>query len=266
MTTASPAPSPAPTAPRLVPDRHLPAIAPLTARSVILSTLLGYHPPELPVGALVRVGGLFGMADKAVRMALGRMVADGDLVAGGGTYRLTERLVTRQSRQEEAASPRTRRWRGDWEMAVVTAPPRPLAERVALRRSMVALRLAELREGVWARPANLVRPPVGPALDQCTFFEARPQDDAAVLARSLWDQAGWAADARRLGRELDRAGGLAEGFLVIAEVVRHLLLDPVLPPELLPEDWPGDDLRDRYRRFTTGYAGQLRIFAQGDPG
>ena len=34
-----------------VPDRHLPSVTPLTARSVALSTLLGYHPPALPVSA-----------------------------------------------------------------------------------------------------------------------------------------------------------------------------------------------------------------------
>ncbi|MDT4936583.1 MAG: phenylacetic acid degradation operon negative regulatory protein, partial [Pseudonocardiales bacterium] len=39
-----------------VTDRNLPTIQPLTARNVVLSTLLGYHPPELPISALVRVG------------------------------------------------------------------------------------------------------------------------------------------------------------------------------------------------------------------
>ncbi len=33
--------------------------------------------------------------------------------------------------------------------------------------------------------------------------------------------------------------------------MRHLLTDPVLPPALLPADWPGEALR-------TGYAGYRR--------
>ena len=37
-------------------------IEPLTARSLMLSTLLGTHPPSLPVRALVAVGELFGFA------------------------------------------------------------------------------------------------------------------------------------------------------------------------------------------------------------
>ena len=62
-----------------VPDRHLPSITPLTARSVALSTLLGYHPPALPISALVKVGELLGIADRATRVALTRMVKDGDV-------------------------------------------------------------------------------------------------------------------------------------------------------------------------------------------
>jgi phenylacetic acid degradation operon negative regulatory protein len=32
-------------------------------------------------------------------------------------------------------------------------------------------------------------------------------------------------------------------------VVRHLQLDPLLPAELIPQEWPGQDLRSAYRRF-----------------
>ena len=51
---------------------------------------------------------------------------------------------------------------------------RPLAERVALRRSMFALRLAELREGVWLRPANLARELPDNVAEQCTFLRRQP--------------------------------------------------------------------------------------------
>jgi phenylacetic acid degradation operon negative regulatory protein len=241
--------------------RNLPAVAALTARSVVLSTLLGYQPPELPARALVRVGGLFGMGEKTIRMALTRMVADGDLVREDGRYRLTARLVDRQARQEESSAPRYRAWRGAWEMAVVTAASRPLADRVALRKDMVQLRLGELREGVWMRPANLARKPSEDVLDQCALFESRPLDDPGELAWKLWDLNGWADEAVRLGAELDSAVGLVEGFMTIAGVVRHLALDPMLPAALLPGGWPGDDLRDRYNRFRADYASRLREFS-----
>src|SRR6202022_2715301 len=69
-----------------VPDRNLPSITALTARSVALSTLLGYHPPALPISALVKVGELFGIRHRAIRVALPRMVRDGDGTANTGGH------------------------------------------------------------------------------------------------------------------------------------------------------------------------------------
>src|SRR5271154_7301849 len=128
----------------VVPDRHLPSITSLTARSVALSTLLGYHPPALPISALVKVGELFGIADRATRVALTRMVKDGDVTVDDGVYRLSERLLRRQAEQDALASPPTRRWTGGGERAIVTTTNRPLSERVALRKSMVRYRMGEL--------------------------------------------------------------------------------------------------------------------------
>jgi phenylacetic acid degradation operon negative regulatory protein len=242
-------------------DRHLPAIKPLTARSVALSTLLGYHPPALPVSTLVRVGGLFGIAERTTRVALTRMVRDGDVVADNGVYRLTERLVRRQAQQDESCSPSSQEWTGDWEMAVVTAPARALAERVALRKSMVAHRLAELREGIWTRPANLLRELNGAVAAQCMVFTSRYHDPGALVAQ-LWSLPDWAAEARRLAAALDEADTLVDGFITTAEVLRHLLLDPYLPPELLPEDWPGPELRERFAEFSKSYAERLRDYGE----
>jgi phenylacetic acid degradation operon negative regulatory protein len=247
---------------RPVQERHLPAIKPLTARSVALSTLLGYHPPALPVSALVRVGGLFGIAERTTRVALTRMVRDGDVVADNGVYRLTERLVRRQVQQDESCSPRSRDWSGSWEMAVVTAPARALPERVALRKSMVAFRLAELREGIWTRPDNLLRELDGAVAEQCMFFVSQYKDSAELVSQ-LWDLPEWATEARRLCTELDNADTLVAGFMATAEVLRHLLVDPYLPQELLPSDWPGTELRDQYAEFSKTYAERLRDYGEG---
>ncbi|MFC5721490.1 PaaX family transcriptional regulator C-terminal domain-containing protein [Streptomyces gamaensis] len=244
-----------------VPDGAGPAelgLRPLTARSVVLSTLLGHHPPELPARALVRVGELFGIAEGTVRTALTRMVAAGDLRAHSGTYRLTGRLVARQARQDDSRAPRTRPWQGDWEIALVTAERRTPADRAALRTAMAALRLAEAREGCWLRPANLVRdrPPV--VTGQCAWLTGTPEDDPAALAAALWDLDGWARRARALAAALDRRpGGLAERFTVSAAVLRHLLADPVLPAPLLPADWPGERLRGRYETFDRDFRALL---------
>jgi phenylacetic acid degradation operon negative regulatory protein len=242
-------------------NRHLPTIQPLTARSVVLSTLLGYHPPALPISGLVRIGALFGIADRTVRTAVSRMVSNGDLDASNGVYSLTQRGIDRQVRQDESCSPSTTEWDGTWEIAVVTSPPRPLAERVALRKTMGQLRFAELREGVWTRPANLVRDDYDVVVDQCTVFRGQ-HDDAPSLVDALWDLPAWAVEARRLERQLEAANDLLAGFMAAAEVIRHLLMDPCLPSALLPGDWPGDRLRARYAEFSVAYAAQLREYSR----
>lgn len=240
------------------------ALRPLTARSIVLSTLLGHHPPRLPARALVRVGELFGIAEGTVRVALSRMVAADDLRQDDGSYALTTRLLARQARQDESRSPRTRPWSGEWEIAVVaTAEGRPPAERTALRQAMAALRLAELREGSWLRPANLDRPRPAVVTEQCTWLTGAPDGDPAALAERLWDLTGWARRARALASALDRADAPADRFTVAAAALRHLLSDPLLPAELLPKAWPGDRLRRRYAAFETDLRDLLRQYLAG---
>jgi phenylacetic acid degradation operon negative regulatory protein len=231
-------------------------LRPLTARSAVLSTLLGVHPPRLPARTLVRVGELFGIAEGTIRVALSRMVSAGDLTQVNGDYQLTRRLRDRQARQDHSRSPSTRPWGGDWEIAVVTAARRSPAERTAFRTAMTELRLAELREGTWLRPANLVRERPALVTEQCTFLTGRP--DAPGLAEVLWDLAGWAARARELMAALDVAADLPATFILAAAVLRHFLADPLLPAELLPADWPGQRLRTRYEEFDDRFQKVLR--------
>ena len=245
-----------------VTNRNLPSIQPLTARNVVLSTLLGYHPPELPIGALIRVGQLFGIADRTIRTAASRMVVSGDLTARDGVYGLSRRLVDRQVRQEASLTPATTPWDGAWDLAVVTAPPRPLAERVAFRRSMIKLRFAELRDGVWTRPANLAQDAPDVLDDQCAVFRGH-HDDPGQLVATLWDLESWAADARTLTDTVETVRDLKAGFMASALVIRHLLIDPCLPTELLPNDWPGSDLRREYSAFIDKFAQRLREYGEG---
>jgi phenylacetic acid degradation operon negative regulatory protein len=244
-----------------LPDEMRPR--PLSARSVVLSVLLGTHPPELPARELGRLVENFGVGGSTLRAALSRMVAAGDLRRTDAGYRLSERLLRRQSRQDEAVRPRTRAWDGDWEMVVVTATGRSPAERADLRGRLAALRLAELREGVWLRPANLSRPlPAGldEVAQRCT---ARPVGDARDLAARLWPLEAWSGTARALLAHADRAGGPADRLALFAAVVRHLLADPVLPPGLLPADWPGDALRAAYADYRRELTGRVRARVGG---
>lgn len=238
---------------RNVPDRpgEL-ALRPLSARSVVLSLLLGTPPAELTARELTRAVGRFDVGGSTLRAALSRMVAAGDLRRTDTGYRLSDRLLERQRRQDEAVRPRTRAWDGDWEMVVITATGRGPAERAGLRTRLTTLRLAELREGVWLRPANLRRP-LPDGLDRVAeHYTARPARPARETAAGLWPLDAWSATARALLDHVGRAAGEdrpAARLAAFAAVVRHLLADPVLPPALLPADWPGPALRTAYAEY-----------------
>jgi phenylacetic acid degradation operon negative regulatory protein len=232
----------------LAPDR---ADQPLAARSLILSLMLGAYPHQLSPSALTRAGEHFGISASTVRVALTRAVATGDLRREDGNYYLGERLSDRQRRQDEAAEDAERPWNGLWEMAIITATRRSGADRAALRELLTRARMAELREGVWTRPANLRREPPYSAEPVLSCFDARPQDDPAKLASTLWAIPAWADRARSLLSEFDSSEEPATRFAAAAHLVRHLATDPLLPKELLPSGWPGDALRQAYAGYQT---------------
>jgi phenylacetic acid degradation operon negative regulatory protein len=249
---------------------------PLTARQVVASTLLGVDPPRLPSSHLVRAGELFGINEGTTRVAVSRMLAAGELEADDGGYRLAgPLLLDRQARQAEGRHPELLAWSGAWSLHVVRTGSRSAAARSDLRAATRALHLAELREGVWLRPANLDpdRFPTARAVveAQCDAFVGHPELDgtgpATDLARSLWDLDGWATDARRLTLDMhDRGGALDAGdsdelrraWELSAAVLRHLLADPLLPAELLADDWPGRDLRAAYDDYDRAFKARWR--------
>lgn len=222
------------------------ALRPLSARSVVLSLLLGAHPAEMSAAALVRAGELFDVPETTLRAAVSRMVTAGDLVRDGGTYTLSTRLLDRQRRQDEALRIDQVDWDGAWEQVVITSSGRSASDRAGLRSTLTALRLAELREGVWLRPANLARSlPEWPA-DLITTFRVLPSEDAVALSRRLWDVEGWAVHGLALLEAMADPDTARTALTLNAAVVRHLLGDPGLPHELLPADWPSDSLRTAY--------------------
>ncbi len=232
----------------------------MTARSVVLSVLLGAHPAWATASDLVRLTTDFGIKEATLRVALTRMVGAGDLIRSADGYRLSDRLLARQRRQDEAMRPRTRAWRGDWHLVVVTSVGTDPRTRASLRNTMHDKRFSELREGVWMRPDNLDLQLAPDVAARVRVLLAR--DDApAELAAQLWDLAGWAAEGHRLLEEIGQASDMPGRFVVAAAMVRHLNSDPILPEELLPADWPGARLRAAYHDFATELA-ELRDTTQ----
>jgi phenylacetic acid degradation operon negative regulatory protein len=240
----------------------------LTARSVLASALLGEDPPELPVSHLVHLAGLFGISPNRARVALSRMVASGEAVNdGSGRYRLVGRLLERRDRQEDSRIGATRSWSGQWRVVVVTTTGSSAEQRGARRRRLTLARLAEQREGFWLRPDNLELRPDATGDPDLAIFTGAPESDPVALAATLWDLGAWAARARALERRLDvdptrGPDDLASGFTLSAAVLRHLQSDPLLPIELLPDDWPGPGLRQTYGAWDRRYRDVLRAWGR----
>lgn len=244
----------------------------LTARSVVASTLLGLDPPELGTRALVAGAELLGVTPGTARVAISRMVAAGELEPTGDGYRLAGHLLERRARQDISRSGAPGRWSGRWRTAIVAGEARAAADRHELRRAMHALRHAELREGVWLRPDNLPSATLSWAdavVGRQTTVLIGEIDEDATLAARLWDLDGWAIGATTLVAELaplqarldgEDATALADSFVLAAAVVRHLQADPLLPAELLPAAWPGDELRRHQQRFDGSFRAVLRAW------
>ena len=242
----------------------------LSARSVLATALLGADQPHLTVGELVAMASLFGISDGAARTCLWRMVANGELTSDDGTYALAGGLLERRQRVDEASRIAATRAMG-WHVGVggrlAGTPIGGRSACAAQGRNSTAPRRTTGR-----RVVSSGQPRPGPLADAarragsavCSLPRRRNRHSRGTV-RSLFSLDDWAADARRLTLamrdELDAeavpADDFAYQFALSITVVRHLQLDPLLPAELIPRQWPGQVLRSTYRRFNEVFKQRL---------
>lgn len=233
----------------------------VSARSAILTLMLASDDeaafPDQDILAMTRA---VGVSEPTARVALSRMVAAGDVSRQrDGAYSLSDRLLVRRRLQRQRLDPAVTSWDGDWELAVVTRTGRSAAQRAALREELTLLRLAELREGVWMRPANLELSWPPAVVEDVRRLRTGPVDDAVDLARSLWDLERWRTEGHALLHATATAGDPAARFAACVASVRHLMTDPVLPGRLCLDGWPAAELRANYR----DYLGRLMSLRAG---
>ena len=242
-------------------------VGPLGTRSIVLSALLGTHPPALTARGLVALAELFGIRPGTTRAALSRMVSAGELVAVDGRYALAGRLLRRQREQDVGRAPSPGAWDGSWTTAIALDDRRSMARRRAFRDEMASAGLAELRPDIWMRPANVPAPPTGP--DVVVTVGALHEVDERGLVARLWPLDELDARARRIAAALEARRGAIDGgdvenlpdtFTVAAAAVRFLRLEPRLPAALQPPDWAPPTLRPRYDDFDAAFTRQLRAF------
>jgi phenylacetic acid degradation operon negative regulatory protein len=216
----------------------------VSAKSIILEILSVaplIHGPSVPVRILVKAADVFEVAENSVRVAIVRLRAEG--------------LVESEDRGQYQLG-QVQAWDGSW-LACFTADL-SRTDRPALRRRQQALKMAgfrRLRPGLHVRPANLKGDLafIGPRLrqlgmeDSAVVFRIAGLEPAEESrARGLWDKKALRAVYRDMkeqleasSRRIDQMGledAVREAFLVGREAVRWVVLDPLLPDELVAAD------------------------------
>ncbi|MEU4076905.1 PaaX family transcriptional regulator [Streptomyces venezuelae] len=250
-----------------------------TPRSLIVSLYGAYgRAPDgspMPVAALIRLLAALGVDAPSVRSSVSRLKRRGLLLpgrtaAGAAGYALSDdarRLLDDGDRRIYART--EPKLSEGWVLAVFSVPEAERHKRHLLRSRLGRLGFGTAAPGVWIAPARLYEETRN-ALER---LELSPYVD---LFRG--DHLGYAATAEAVARwwDLPAIAGLHEEFLAVHEPVlrawrtalaeagptadaperraedayRDYLLvldswrrlpyaDPVLPAELLPDDWPG---------------------------
>lgn len=209
------------------------------------------------VAGLVRLLAPTGIAAPAVRTAISRMVSQGWLepvsVGGARGYAATPQAIRRLDAARQRIYRRTARdWDHTWQLVFVAAPV-DRAARARVHKELSFLGYAEMSECVWVSP--FVRPELDGALERadarattavaCDFAPPGAPTTAWDLeqlaaAYSSWHASAEAEIERHLrGHDDPDEAAFAARFHLVHEWRKFLFVDPGLPDELLPADWPG---------------------------
>ncbi|MFD7624861.1 PaaX family transcriptional regulator C-terminal domain-containing protein [Streptomyces sp. NPDC059851] len=266
-------------------------------------------------GELYAVAEALGMTDQQVRLCVKRLVGEGRFTQEGrgrkarlratadatGSIAPDVEYVRHAYRQDRGLAP----WDGTWHLFAFAIPEASRQARDALRDALLHLGAAPLQGGLYVSAnaiGEIVEAHAGglgvlSSLTRLTSRDLRvgEEEDPAGLAALLWPlravaerhEALAALAAARLARlsgpdrptgieRLTYAIELATAFTTAMEP------DPLLPPELLPQPWPGARARalaaqcwDALAAGDTADPGRLRLFrlyegvagsAAGEPG
>jgi phenylacetic acid degradation operon negative regulatory protein len=229
-----------------------------TAKSLTLDLLSSLRGAAMPVSALVAAAGLFRIDENALRVAIARLLASGQIARDErGQYRLGDaaHAVDRRVLGWRAAELRITKWTGGWWLVRAGAlPPPRTRERRERERALALLGFAELAPGFALRPDNLRAPlpelraelrELGLERDALVALVRELDAESEARARALWKRDAFArcyarslaelraSEARLAALPEQRA--MAESFLLGGRVIRELVLDPLLPEPLAPE-------------------------------
>lgn len=234
--------------------------------SRLLLTLLGDYwwvrTEQLPSAALVALLTEFGVSDTAARAALSRLVRHGLLTTskhGRQTfYRLSERgiQILNEGAHRIFSFGLSRPWDGIWSLVAFSIPEEQRQLRHVLRDRLRWLGFAPLYDGLWISPRDSLSEATSQLaeLSVATTTMFRAQVVGGTSETDLSQQA-WDLDALRAHyqqfiaavqplsvRVKNDLSSPEEALNIRTSIMNHWqrfpTMDPDLPDELLPPDWP----------------------------
>ena len=223
-------------------------------------------PPGGQLAGSVLIGLLsgLGLSETAARSLLLRMRREGLLASEPdgrrARYRLTPAVDAAQARLERQLRGGRPEWTGAFNGILYEVPERRREFRDRLRRTAQLLGYATLRPGLliattdrWEDLLNLL-PPRPPGTQLLRTRLALGPEDTARVAAELWDlhalSARYGAVLARAEERIEHARAtppalearLSSFAAAVLPVYETSAADPDLPAELLPPDWPGDQV------------------------
>ncbi|MGH1492194.1 MAG: PaaX family transcriptional regulator [Acidimicrobiales bacterium] len=242
-----------------------------TSRGLVM-TLLGEF--VLPNGGvawtqtLIEALALLGVRDKAARQAISRMHERGWLertrVGRRTQWRLSEstRALLETGAERIYGFGRTgRAWDGSWLIVLASLPERDRSLRYRMAVGLSWSGFGSLGNGTWISPwadeeSSAVQVLDGLGVDAASFVGTLGQlGKQSELVDQAWDLAtlrghyeSFLADTAPLVENETSEGesSLTELALLVHRWRRFPFLDPGLPGDLLPADWPGQAAADRF--------------------
>ena len=230
------------------------------------------------------VGAALGYTVHQIRLVLARLVDEGLLASVGrgrdAVFTTTERhdhvhgpepeWLEIAFRQDDGEAP----WDGMWRTISFTLGEDRKSQRNELREAVTALGAALVMPGLYVHASDWT-PWLDDAIERLEVRDAvvtseisrwtvRGLEAPRAIAAHLWPlheiadgYTGFVTrheSSARLAVDHDEVPSLAEAVRAVADFERCIRNDPLLPYELLPEDWPGR----RAREILVDIAAQLR--------
>ncbi len=212
--------------------------------------------------ALGELLGVFGIGESTARVVLSRMRREGWFATRREGRQTVYELTGKSWRLLDEGRARildrgAGAWDGEWRMVLYAVPEAERAERERVRRALSWLGFGPLAPSVWLSPHPRL-PAAEEALAETSatrveLLTSRSSGRAADrrMAERCWDLDTLGRDYGELVAELEHLPPAAElaalpgqealrrRIELISTYRRFPFRDPDLPPELLPEGWPG---------------------------